>query len=94
VTGFDQGANVRQHKQHHQPYRCISRRASSRPDDFPFDERTRRGLREAAEVLSEAQELAEQQTLAELMGSCECCCCRQLCANQNVDAGAPAVLDV
>jgi hypothetical protein len=65
-----------QQLQCHQPYsRCPCRRASSRPGDFPFDERTRRGLREAAEVLQEAQELAQQQTLAELMGSCRCCCC-------------------
>ncbi|KAF6264993.1 hypothetical protein COO60DRAFT_1634046 [Scenedesmus sp. NREL 46B-D3] len=49
--------------------RWISRRAANEPGDFPFDERTRRGLREAAELLSEAQELAQQQTLAELMGS-------------------------
>ncbi|KAF8070915.1 TPS5 [Scenedesmus sp. PABB004] len=35
----------------------------------PFDERTRRALREAAAILAEAQELAQQQTMAALMSS-------------------------
>lgn len=35
----------------------------------PFDERARRALREAAEILSEAQELAQQQARDELLSS-------------------------
>jgi len=37
--------------------------------DQPFDARTRRALREAAEILAEAQELAQQQTIQELRSS-------------------------
>lgn len=45
----------------------IRARASS--SDQPFDARTRRALREAAEILAEAQELAQQQTIQELRSS-------------------------
>eukprot|EP00775_Hariotina_reticulata_P006197 gene6197-6433_t len=47
--------------------RLIRARASS--SDQPFDARTRRALHEAAEILAEAQELAQQQTIQELRSS-------------------------
>lgn len=50
------------HHQHHckRGVRCAA---------APFDDRTKRALREAGEILSEAQELARQQTLSDLMSS-------------------------
>lgn len=56
------------------PWRWTHTRAAGAQGGFtsdqqPFDERTRRALREAAELLSEAQELAQQQARDELLAS-------------------------
>jgi hypothetical protein len=47
----------------------VAAKATSRNDSEPFDSFTARALREAVQVLKEAQELAEKQTRSELLQS-------------------------
>eukprot|EP00878_Enallax_costatus_P026777 GHUV01028771.1.p1 GENE.GHUV01028771.1~~GHUV01028771.1.p1 ORF type:complete len:243 (+),score=65.52 GHUV01028771.1:159-887(+) len=51
------------------PPAAAGREGGSSPEQPAFDERTKRALREAAELLSEAQQLAQQQAREELSAS-------------------------